>query len=456
MQGSAEILQEYLVKLGYQVDTSSFLKFNENLNSTQKRLLGVGSAVAAAIAATAVATTKFAYATRRSFFNAELAGTSTAGLTALGKAAEQIGVSADSAESSLKNFGIILNSTAANKGFFEQITGQQASIDNAENYLALIKSLKDQYGDSGAGKELASQFAEHFGISKEEYLLMSTRIDELTSKYHKNTEEQNNLFSESEKEKLKNYANAMDDLGNSLEFAGQKLMILSSTPLNNIADFIRMLFKGGPSSDPRWEAVRNLSDEDRTKYWKMSPNEREKFIDTKIGGGVFSEVEKKYNLPSGLLDSMWLQESNRGKNMVSPAGATGHFQFMPDTAKQFGMSTEDTYDLKKSSESVGKYMGQLIKKYGSLDTALQAYNWGPGNVDKYLSGQKSTLPSETSNYSSMISGRLGATGSAGSSNSTTMNNTFNITGGDPNAAASAVEMRLNRMQGDVIRNTAGL
>ena len=50
----------------------------------------------------------------------------------------------------------------------------------------------------------------------------------------------------------------------------------------------------------------------------------------------FDELESKYGLPSGVLDSMWLQESGRGKNMLSSAGAEGHFQAMPDTAKEWG------------------------------------------------------------------------------------------------------------------------
>jgi hypothetical protein len=129
-------------------------------------------------------------------------------------------------------------------------------------------------------------------------------------------------------------------------------------------------------------------------------------------GGNFSALEKKYGLPAGLLDSMWLQESGRGKNMMSSAGATGHFQFMPKTAAAYGMSKADTYDLVKSSEAAAKMMSQLLKHYGGNSTrALAAYNFGMGNVD---SGK--AWPTETQNYGRQILSRLGPSAAAGNVN----------------------------------------
>lgn len=110
-----------------------------------------------------------------------------------------------------------------------------------------------------------------------------------------------------------------------------------------------------------------------------------------------AELEKKYGLPAGTLDKMWATESSRGANMgPSSAGATGHFQFTPGTAAQYGMSVADTYDFNKSSEAAARYMADLMKKYDNdLAKALAAYNWGPGNVDKYgLAG----APNETRKY----------------------------------------------------------
>ena len=58
---------------------------------------------------------------------------------------------------------------------------------------------------------------------------------------------------------------------------------------------------------------------------------------------LFASLEQQHGLPAGLLDAVWATESSRGKRMLSPAGAQGHFQFMPATAKQYGLT--DANDL---------------------------------------------------------------------------------------------------------------
>lgn len=107
-------------------------------------------------------------------------------------------------------------------------------------------------------------------------------------------------------------------------------------------------------------------------------------------------LESKYNLPPGMLDKIWNIESGRGENMVSPAGATGHFQFMPKTAAEYGLSREDTFDFEKSSEAAAKKLAHLMKYYsGSVEKAVAAYNWGEGNLDKF---GLQNAPVETRSY----------------------------------------------------------
>lgn len=94
-----------------------------------------------------------------------------------------------------------------------------------------------------------------------------------------------------------------------------------------------------------------------------------------------SSLEKQYGLPSGLLDNVWKTESGRGKNMLSPAGAEGHFQFMPKTAKEYGL--KNPYDFDESSEAAARMYRDLIKaNKGDVAKAAAAYNWGSGNLAK--------------------------------------------------------------------------
>lgn len=117
-----------------------------------------------------------------------------------------------------------------------------------------------------------------------------------------------------------------------------------------------------------------------------------------------ASLEQKYNLPAGLLDSVWAQESARGKNMgPSSAGALGHFQFMPPTARQYGLKNPN--DFNESSEAAARMYSDLLKMYGgNVDKALAAYNWGSGNVQR--KGMENA-PLETRNYIRQIKGRMG-------------------------------------------------
>lgn len=118
--------------------------------------------------------------------------------------------------------------------------------------------------------------------------------------------------------------------------------------------------------------------------------------------GLLSSLERQYGLPAGLLDAVWTQESARGKHMLSPAGAKGHFGFMPRTATEYGIAGQEN-DLGASADAAARKFRDLLKRYGgNLNTALAAYNAGDKRV---LSG--GPLPAETIRYIQQISERMG-------------------------------------------------
>lgn len=132
---------------------------------------------------------------------------------------------------------------------------------------------------------------------------------------------------------------------------------------------------------------------------------------TSESDALFSGLESQYGLPKGLLDSVWAQESDRGTNMRSKAGAKGHFQFMDATAKQYGLDDPD--DLTKSATAAAQMYRDLLKQNGGdLNKALAGYNWGQGNVQR--KGMENA-PKETRNYVEQVQARMGGTGLYGSS-----------------------------------------
>jgi hypothetical protein len=141
---------------------------------------------------------------------------------------------------------------------------------------------------------------------------------------------------------------------------------------------------------------------------------------------LFSNLEMQYGLPRGLLDSVWAVESGRGANMLSPAGAMGHFQFMPETAQQYGLT--DPNNLQQSATAAARMYSDLLKANGGdLDRALAGYNWGQGNLNRAGLG---AAPGETRKYIAAVEANMagvnpstegkappGATGGAGAQQS---------------------------------------
>lgn len=121
---------------------------------------------------------------------------------------------------------------------------------------------------------------------------------------------------------------------------------------------------------------------------------------------VMEPILKKYGVPD---DFKYLAViESKLENAVSPAGARGVWQFMPATAKEYGMEVNDfvdeRYHLEKSTEAACKYLLAAKQKFGSWTLAAASYNGGMSGVTRQQDRQKITnyydllLTEETSRY----------------------------------------------------------
>lgn len=122
-------------------------------------------------------------------------------------------------------------------------------------------------------------------------------------------------------------------------------------------------------------------------------------------------VLQNAGVPTGLA-AVILIESGGDPNALSPKGARGLWQLMPDTARRYGLEVsnirDDRLDIVKSTQAAAGYLHDLYAQFHDWRLALAAYNTGEQNVERaitkgrtqnfaYLSSMN-LLPTETRNY----------------------------------------------------------
>ncbi len=125
---------------------------------------------------------------------------------------------------------------------------------------------------------------------------------------------------------------------------------------------------------------------------------------------MFEEHLAKYNIPLEL-KYLAIVESALNPKAKSRVGASGLWQFMYPTGKQFNLEVnsyvDERHDPLKATEAACQYLSQLYGIFGDWSMVLAAYNCGPGNVSKAIrrSGGSQNywnirkfLPRETANY----------------------------------------------------------
>ncbi|EXG20461.1 tape measure protein [Acinetobacter baumannii] len=132
-------------------------------------------------------------------------------------------------------------------------------------------------------------------------------------------------------------------------------------------------------TDARTDSIREQNKELKNQQKVLSVNAKVLANASKFG---FADLESKYKLPSGTLSAIHMIESRgNAKAYNKETGATGGFQFLEGTAKQYGV--KDRTDLAQSAEGAAKYMSYLLKLFkGDLEKAVRAYHAGEGNVMK--------------------------------------------------------------------------
>lgn len=142
--------------------------------------------------------------------------------------------------------------------------------------------------------------------------------------------------------------------------------------------------------------------------WKAKIASRPKPADAAELVPKLKPIFRNEGIPAELV---WLAEveSSFDPAARSPVGAAGLYQFMPATARRFGLQTaprDERLVPERSATAAARYLKALYKQFRSWPLALAAYNAGEGRVGRLLNASSSktfeaiqdSLPLETQMY----------------------------------------------------------
>lgn len=116
-----------------------------------------------------------------------------------------------------------------------------------------------------------------------------------------------------------------------------------------------------------------------------------------------AEAARRFGIPVSWISAVMGAESAGDVHAVSPRGAMGLMQIMPDTWSElrarYGLG-RDPFDPRDNILAGAAYLREMHDRYGSPGF-LAAYNAGPQRYDKYLAGVRA-LPAETRAYVAML------------------------------------------------------
>ena len=118
---------------------------------------------------------------------------------------------------------------------------------------------------------------------------------------------------------------------------------------------------------------------------------------------IVRSISSKYSIDPQLVHSIILAESNYDPRAISPKGAVGLMQLMPQTAIEFGV--KNPYDPEENIEGGVTYIKYLCNLFNhKIDLVLAAYNAGQEAIEKY--GGIPPYP-ETKKYVKKVLGTYG-------------------------------------------------
>lgn len=172
MATQSNVLKEFLIALGYELNEPDARRFDAQLKSVTQKFMELGKVALGAGLAMAAALTKTATEMERLYFASQRTGAAVSRIMSLRFAAEQIGVSAEQAEAAVESMAQTLRTQPGTHALL-QMLGVKETRDNVQNLLGLVEKLRTM------PHFLAAQYAQMFGIDEPTLLMLEKNLPQL-------------------------------------------------------------------------------------------------------------------------------------------------------------------------------------------------------------------------------------------------------------------------------------
>ena len=492
----ADTLKEFLVKIKYQQEGQKDLK--SDVEGIGKSVIALGTKIIGATAAAALGVSKLAQSYEQLYFVANRTHTTVDNLRALQVASESLGSTADGAKSSLEGMAAFMRNTPASANWMEgwgvktkDAKGQQ--LDSVE-IMKNVATRFQQFDKEGQGY-MAHQYAGMLGIdSNQEMAMRNPEYNKQLDSFRADLKNANGTgagnaahdavnigrhkmleIKSLESQGLEKVLHTFVDLDKATNGLSTDVVAgaVALTGLAVAAKTVTGIFKamsGAGSGAGAAEAVaggaagagaataaksilgagmfaRILTGAGALLYSpSLNEGEDEAVRNMNHGSGKVNYGGKRGAMDK-MLDGIRRAESGGNPNAVSKAGAMGPYQLMPATAAFYHV---DPFNETQARGAAMQEMSKNLQRYhGNTDQALQAYNWGSGNMDSYIAtgyGKRhQVMPQETRDYPGRVAKGMNIT------------STINVNGvQNPLVTAQAVQAAQTRTYQLAARNTAGV